>query len=113
MAEDNARNSKRSPYYGDSDLVVKQLNGKWKARAYLSYYKEAIRLRAKLPEVVIKWIPREQNGHADYLSKKAINRPRSSEENQRLAKLIEAQRRDRHDPRFVVVASQATKGAPF
>ncbi len=100
---------------GDSDMVVKQLNGKWKAKkgAYLPYYKEAIILRRQLPDVQIRWIPRHQNIDADYLSKQAINRPRTAEENRELARLVELQRRDRHDPRFIVVASRPTKGTPF
>jgi ribonuclease HI len=57
--------------YGDADLVIKQLNGEWKAKrgAYIPYYREAYALRARLPLVEMKWIPREMNYYADDLSK--------------------------------------------
>lgn len=115
--------------YGDSDMVVKQLTGKWKARkgAYMPYYKEAIILRRQVPEVEIKWIPREKNTVADYLAGQAINRPRSFDEERELQKLIQSQREDRHDPKFKFIgypklikqvnqsfgASRQTKGTPF
>jgi ribonuclease HI len=57
--------------YGDSLLVVKQLNGLWKATAgaYLPFYREAIELRRALPNVRIAWTNRENNSEADELSK--------------------------------------------
>lgn len=59
--------------YGDANIVIHQLNGKWKARsgAYIPYYREAYTLRLKLPNVVFEWIPREMNSAADELSKQA------------------------------------------
>ncbi len=105
----------QSVIFGDSDLVIKQLDGKWKAKrgAYLPYYKEAIELRRKLPRMQLRWIPRYQNTDADYLSKQAINARRPEEQQREIAQLVEQQRRDRHDPRFIVVASSPTKGTPF
>lgn len=57
--------------YGDADLVIKQMNGEWKAKsgAYLPYYVEAYALRVQLPNVKLEWIPREMNCGADDLSK--------------------------------------------
>jgi ribonuclease HI len=57
--------------YGDSMLVVKQLNGLWKAKAgaYLPFYDEAIKLRRELPGVRLIWTNRENNTEADELSK--------------------------------------------
>lgn len=57
--------------YGDSALVIDQLNYHMKAKrgAYLPYYQEALALRAKLPRVSMEWIPREMNAGADELSK--------------------------------------------
>lgn len=57
--------------FGDSKLVVYQMARKWKAKdgIYLSHYVEAAQLRNKLPRVTFRWIPREQNGEADALSK--------------------------------------------
>lgn len=60
--------------YGDADLIINQLNGKWKAKrgAYLPYHQEAWALRQRLPKVVMQWIPREMNTHADELSKQSV-----------------------------------------
>ena len=65
--------------FGDADLIINQLNGKWKVKsgAYVPYFAEAKTLRDKLPRVTLTWIPREQNAEADELSKIAvIKRPR-------------------------------------
>src|ERR1051325_764080 len=64
---------------GDANIVINQLNGRWKARAggYLPYYREAYTLRSKLPDVQFEWVPREMNAAADELSKQAVTtRPR-------------------------------------
>jgi ribonuclease HI len=61
---------------GDSKLVVMQINGKWKIHGglYVPYFQQAkilwgqIKDRAKLT-----WIPREQNGICDGLSKKVLH----------------------------------------
>jgi ribonuclease HI len=63
--------------FGDSMLVVKQMNGEWqiKSGAYREYALKAIPLLNNLRkknEVFIKWIPREQNEKADFQSMKAI-----------------------------------------
>lgn len=60
--------------YGDSLLVVKQLNGAWRAKAgaYLPYYLQAIKLRRELPEVRLVWTNRENNTEADELSKRHL-----------------------------------------
>jgi len=59
--------------YGDSKLVVQQLNGKWKVRRglYYKWAKEAQNLKQQLPKVVLRWIPRERNREADYLAGQA------------------------------------------
>jgi ribonuclease HI len=70
--------------YGDADMVINQMNGRWKAgrltkkelkgkipirpRYYLPYYQEAIGLRHKLPQVRFEWIRRNFNTEADCLS---------------------------------------------
>lgn len=70
--------------YGDADMVIKQMNGIWKAgrltkaekkgkvpiraRYYLPYYNQAMELRRKLPDVRFVWIRRHLNSEADYLS---------------------------------------------
>ena len=59
---------------GDSQLVVEQLNGRWKVRGglYLRYYEQAHALTQEFTQLSIKWVPREQNTRADALSKKAL-----------------------------------------
>lgn len=119
--------------YGDSKLVVKQLTGKWKAKKglYIPYYREAIVLRRQLPKVALKWIPREQNTHADYLSRQAIkDAPRAEGRKEELKQLIAEQKADMKDQRFRfdgpqfypklikkanrnTGASLPTKGTPF
>lgn len=66
----------RAVVYGDADLIVKQVTGQWKVKsgAYIPYFHEAYSLKQRLPEVAITWIPREQNGEADELSKTAVVR---------------------------------------
>lgn len=82
--------------YGDSKLVVKQLNSKWKVRSglYYEWAKEAQSLKRNLPEVVIKWIPREHNREADSLARQALPSIPRIKRNQELARLIKEQRAD-------------------
>jgi ribonuclease HI len=60
--------------YGDSQMVIKQLNGVIKARhgIYLPSYREARELRERLPNVRLVWVSRGQNIEADRLSKEAL-----------------------------------------
>jgi ribonuclease HI len=102
--------------YGDSKLVVKQMNGRWKAKAgvYIPYYRKALKLRTRLPNVQIEWIPRERNSEADALSRMAIKDPAiQSKKKLEIRRLVQEQREDRHDPRFKVIASNPTEGTPF
>lgn len=66
----------RAVVYGDANLIVNQINGRWKVKggAYVPYFHEAFALKAQLPEVAVTWIPREQNAEADDLSKKSVLR---------------------------------------
>jgi ribonuclease HI len=75
--------------YGDSKLVISQLNGKWRIRKglYLSTAKEAKALLAHLHsrgwQINPCWIPREQNRECDRLSKKgchAKDKPHSTQQ---------------------------------
>jgi len=61
---------------GDSQLVIKQLNGQWKANHQFPYYSEYLRARELLKVirkkgviVQIDWIPRAKNDRCDKLSK--------------------------------------------
>jgi len=59
--------------FGDSQLVVNQLNGEWAVRSASlhSYWSRARSLMAK-SKATISWIPREQNTKADELSKREL-----------------------------------------
>jgi ribonuclease HI len=59
---------------GDSELVVRQMNGEYEVRApHLRAYFDRLRqLVAQFPEVEFRWIPRAQNLRADELSKEAF-----------------------------------------
>jgi ribonuclease HI len=62
---------------GDSNLVIMQMRGKWKAKAglYLEYYRKAKSLASQLQKLGVllqfDWIPRERNTECDLLSKEA------------------------------------------
>jgi ribonuclease HI len=60
--------------YGDSQLVVRQVNGEWliKAKELVPLCRTVLNLKAQIPNVTLRWIPREQNSEADALSKKAL-----------------------------------------
>ncbi|EWG06680.1 MAG: ribonuclease H [Candidatus Aramenus sulfurataquae] len=63
----------RSPVIkGDSQLVVRQLNGEYKVKAkrILPLYERAVRLKEKL-NATVTWVPREENKEADELSRVA------------------------------------------
>ena len=68
----------RITIHGDSNLVISQLNGKWRMRKglYLSTAKEAKALLAQLQsrgwEINLCWIPRALNKECDALSKQAF-----------------------------------------
>ena len=64
--------------FGDSQLVVRQVEGLYSVNAAHLKPLHAIGtmaiagLRTSGHQVEVRWIPREQNGHADRLSKEAI-----------------------------------------
>ena len=59
---------------GDSELVIRQMNGEYEVRAeHLKAYHDWLeKLAASFPKVEFRWVPREENVEADALSKKAI-----------------------------------------
>ncbi len=59
---------------GDSKLVVNQMSGRWRAKEglYLKYYHETKSLVQQFADITFEWIPREQNGIADELSKQSM-----------------------------------------
>ncbi|SDH70044.1 ribonuclease HI family protein [Propionivibrio dicarboxylicus] len=60
--------------YGDSQLVINQVNGAWliKAKELVPLCKTAISLKAQIPNIKLCWVPRTENVEADALSKKAL-----------------------------------------
>jgi ribonuclease HI len=73
----------RVTIHGDSNLVINQLNGKWRIKKglYLSIALETKELLAYLRglgwQINFCWIPREQNEECDALSKKTVDKPDS------------------------------------
>jgi ribonuclease HI len=73
----------RATIHGDSNLVIYQLNGKWRIRKglYRSLAIEAKELLAHLLglgwQITWCWIPRAQNEECDALSKKTSDKPDS------------------------------------
>jgi ribonuclease HI len=69
-----AKGIRLATVYGDSQMVIRQLDGQMKAKRglYLPLYREARELRARLPDVRLAWIPRGMNTEADELSKEPL-----------------------------------------
>ncbi|MEN3034868.1 MAG: ribonuclease HI [Candidatus Methanosuratincola sp.] len=59
---------------GDSQLVVNQLSGKYavRARRIVDLHRRAEDLLRRFSKATLKWIPREENGEADRLSRVAF-----------------------------------------
>lgn len=75
----SARPPRRVTIHGDSNLVIKQLNGEWRMRKglYLSIAMETKDLLANLQglgwQINLCWIPRAQNDECDTLSKEGCS----------------------------------------
>jgi ribonuclease HI len=61
--------------YGDSQLVVRQMQGEYAVRAehLKAYHDRLAQLTKEFGHVEFRWIPREENQPADALSKRAID----------------------------------------
>jgi ribonuclease HI len=61
----------RVKIFGDSNLVIQQMFGTWKMKKgfYIETALKAQKLLKNFPNTTGHWIPREQNGIADELSK--------------------------------------------
>lgn len=61
---------------GDSKLVIKQMRGEWRIRQgiYVPFAKECRNLLQRFKRVKFQWIPREENGLADNLSKALLEK---------------------------------------
>jgi ribonuclease HI len=60
----------------DSQLVVNQLEGKYKVKVkrILALYRHVLLLKAKFPDIEITWVQRKDNREADNLTNIAYNR---------------------------------------
>jgi ribonuclease HI len=60
----------------DSELVVNQINGKYKIKntAIRSLYQKVVRLIGALESFTMSYLPREQNTQADALANKALDK---------------------------------------
>ncbi len=63
--------------HSDSQLLIKQMAGEWRVRQgiYIPYYQQAIdfiNTHGLHQHLSFKWVPREQNQEADFLSKQAL-----------------------------------------
>jgi ribonuclease HI len=58
---------------GDSQLVIYQIQGKYKVKAarLVPLHNKVINLISKFKDIQIEWVPREKNKEADMLSNKA------------------------------------------
>lgn len=75
----NKVSDKRVIFFGDSNLVVQQMNGNWRVKngLYKKYAIESLKILHKLNEtneIAVKWIGRDLNYIADELSKKELKR---------------------------------------
>ena len=68
------RKYQKAIFYSDSQLLVNQLNGKYKVKAetIIPIYKEIKALSQNL-DLKFNWIPREENSEADNLANRAID----------------------------------------
>ncbi len=59
----------------DSELLIRQMNGEYKVKMpHLRELKRKIDMTRKEMKVKFKWVPREKNEIADFLSKEAIEK---------------------------------------
>jgi len=58
-------------FFGDNKMTVMQMMERWRAKQgnYIPYYQRALAIRKKFSRLDFSWIPREENGIADELSK--------------------------------------------
>ena len=67
--------ARRVKLFADSELLVKQINGKYKVKneGLKPLHRKAKELIARIGSVEVEYIPREQNKEADALANKAID----------------------------------------
>lgn len=67
--------ARRAKIYGDSQLIIKQLQGQYKVKApnLLPYYQEAKQLLERIPSRSLNWVPRADNAAADAAANRALS----------------------------------------
>jgi ribonuclease HI len=67
----------RVTVHGDSQLVLRQLEGRYQVKApgLRALHEEALLLLARFSQVKLEWVPRERNGEADAASREALREP--------------------------------------
>jgi len=110
--------------HSDSKLIIEQLSGNWNVKSVdlLELYKAARIRMAKLKKLgvnlTLKWVPREQNKHADSLANLAMDRgmkpevialDRRSEVDQRLLEALLAHEEAIKDLKEVPRVSKITR----
>ncbi len=68
---DKGLNEEEVRILGDSQLVIKQMTGRWRIRQgyYVQITFRCRELLTRFPRISLRWIPREENRLADELSK--------------------------------------------
>ncbi|ARM75812.1 ribonuclease HI [Acidianus manzaensis] len=68
-------NIREATIYGDSQLVIKQLNGEYKIKSprLIPIFNNIMKLKNEFYILEFKWIPREMNKEADKLTRIAYN----------------------------------------
>ena len=85
---------------GDSQLVVRQMRGEYEVRAphLRAYHDRLAQLATRFRHVEYVWVPREQNQHADALSKEALAEARVDVEKHRPDLPVEVPEEDEPPP---------------
>ena len=75
LARAREAGAERLRVFSDSELLVNQVNGRYKARQphLQQYLQEAIRIMRDIPRVDVAHVRREVNGDADALANRAID----------------------------------------
>jgi ribonuclease HI len=104
--------------FGDSKLVIEQLNGNWRAKEglYFPYYEHAKTLLEAIrrERIRFQWIPREENTRADVLSRRALlERGVQTTEHRNVAKGTPAKKLSRVEVHQFPTCKQRTRKAAY
>jgi ribonuclease HI len=82
---DNDLSEENISFNSDSNLLVNQMQGKWKVKGglFVSAYNESKRLTQRFHNLSFNWIRRENNEEADLLARNAYKEYKKSKTGQR------------------------------